>query len=202
MVLKENVVLPGEFSLIARHFRPLAGPGALELRDDAALLTPPPGRQLVLTADAMVAGVHFLPDDPPDLIGRKLLRVNLSDLAAKGAVPLSYLMTVSAPKQTPEEWFAGFAAGLAQDQATYGVTLLGGDTTSTPGPISLSLTHHRTCCARHRRASFWRPGWRRDLGNRHDRRRCPWLGGRTGTSLPTRPGSCWTVTACRSRGSG
>lgn len=132
--------VPAEFSLIARHFRPLAGPGAMELRDDAALLTPPPGRQLVLTADAMVAGVHFLPDDPPDLVGRKLLRVNLSDLAAKGAVPLSYLMTVSTPKATPEAWFTGFAAGLAQDQATYGVTLLGGDTTSTPGPISLSLT--------------------------------------------------------------
>jgi thiamine-monophosphate kinase len=134
------MTLPAEFALIARHFRPLAGPGALELRDDAALLTPPPGRQLVLTADAMVAGVHFLPDDPPELIGRKLLRVNLSDLAAKGAVPLAYLMTVSTPKDTPDSWFAGFAAGLALDQAQYGVSLLGGDTTSTPGPISLSLT--------------------------------------------------------------
>ena len=134
------MTLPAEFSLITRHFRPLAGPGALELRDDAALLTPPLGRQLVLTADAMVAGVHFLPDDPPDLVARKLLRVNLSDLAAKGAVPLSYLMTVSAPKDTPDSWFAGFAVGLARDQATYGVTLLGGDTTSTPGPVSLSLT--------------------------------------------------------------
>ena len=132
--------LPAEFALIARHFRPLAGPGALDLRDDAAVLTPPAGRELVLTVDAMVAGVHFLPDDPPDLVGRKLLRVNLSDLAAKGAAPLGYLMTVSAPKSTPESWFAGFAAGLAQDQASYGVTLLGGDTTSTPGPISLSLT--------------------------------------------------------------
>jgi thiamine-monophosphate kinase len=132
--------LPAEFSLIARHFRPLAGPGALDLRDDAALLTPPAGRVLVLTADAMVAGVHFLADDPPDLVGRKLLRVNLSDLAAKGAAPLSYLMTVSAPKDTPDAWFAGFAAGLAADQALYGVTLLGGDTTSTPGPVSLSLT--------------------------------------------------------------
>jgi thiamine-monophosphate kinase len=130
----------GEFDLIARHFRPLAGPGARDLRDDAALLAPPPGRELVLTADAMVAGVHFLPGDPPDLIGRKLLRVNLSDLAAKGAVPLAYLMTVSVPRDTPDAWFAGFAAGLARDQAEYGVTLLGGDTTSTPGPISLSLT--------------------------------------------------------------
>ena len=134
------MVLPAEFSLIARHFRPLAGPGALDLRDDAALLTPPAGRQLVLTADAMVAGVHFLPSDPPERIGRKLLRVNLSDLAAMGAVPLSYLMTVSAPMDTPDAWFAGFAAGLAQDQETFGITLLGGDTTATPGPVSLSVT--------------------------------------------------------------
>ena len=129
-----------EFSLIARHFRPLAGPGALDLQDDAAVLAPPPGRDLVLTADAMVAGVHFLPDDPPDLVGRKLLRVNLSDLAAKGATPFGYLMTVSAPRGTPDAWFAGFAAGLTEDQKQYGVVLLGGDTTSTPGPMSLSLT--------------------------------------------------------------
>jgi thiamine-monophosphate kinase len=132
--------LPREFALIAKYFRPLAGPGSLDLRDDAALLTPPPGRDLVLTADAMVAGVHFLPDDPPDLIGRKLLRVNLSDLAAKGATPLGYLLTVSTPRATPEAWFEAFTTGLAQDQAEFEVTLLGGDTTSTPGPISLSLT--------------------------------------------------------------
>jgi thiamine-monophosphate kinase len=132
--------LPAEFALIARHFRPLAGTGALDLQDDAAVLAPPPGRELVLTCDAMVAGVHFLPDDPPDLVGRKLLRVNLSDLAAKGATPLGYLMTVSTPRDTPDEWFARFSAGLLQDQQEYGVTLLGGDTTSTPGPISLSLT--------------------------------------------------------------
>src|ERR1700760_4847147 len=115
---------PAEFSLIARHFRPLAGPGALDLRDDAAVMVPPAGIELVLTVDAMVAGVHFLPDDPPELVGRKLLRVNLSDLAAKGATAIGYLMTVSTPKDTAEAWFAGFAAGLAQDQAIYGVSLL------------------------------------------------------------------------------
>jgi thiamine-monophosphate kinase len=132
--------LPSEFALIARHFRPLAGPGALGLVDDAAVIAPPPGRELVLTADAIVEGVHFLPDDPPDLVGRKLLRVNLSDLAAKGAVPLGYLMTVSTPRSTPDAWFAGFASGLALDQSAFEIQLLGGDTTSTPGPISLSLT--------------------------------------------------------------
>lgn len=132
--------LPGEFALIARHFRPLAGPGALSLADDAAVFVPPAGRDLVIAADAMVAGVHFLPDDPADLVGKKLLRTNLSDLAAMGAVPLGYLMTVSAPRDTPEAWFAGFAAGLAADQAEFSLSLLGGDTTSTPGPISLSLT--------------------------------------------------------------
>ncbi len=132
--------LPAEFALIARHFLPLAGPGALFLADDAAVFAPPNGRDLVVAADAMVAGIHFLPDDPPDLVGRKLLRTNLSDLAAMGATPLGYLMTVSAPRATPDAWFAGFAAGLAADQAEYAISLLGGDTTSTPGPISLSLT--------------------------------------------------------------
>src|SRR5580698_6875097 len=116
--------LPAEFALIARHFRPLAGAGALGLGDDAALLAPPAGRELVLTVDAMVGGVHFLPDDPPDLVGQKLLRVNLSDLAAKGAMPLGYLMTVSAPRATPDLWFAQFAAGLARDQAEFGIELL------------------------------------------------------------------------------
>jgi thiamine-monophosphate kinase len=134
------VSLPGEFALIARHFRSLAGPGALDLLDDAALLDVPPGRQLVLTADAMVAGVHFLPDDPPETIGRKLLRVNLSDLAAMGAAPLGYLMTVALPQGTPDGWVAGFAAGLAVDQAGFGLSVLGGDTVSTPGPVTLSLT--------------------------------------------------------------
>src|SRR6202022_5022949 len=102
--------LPPEFALIAAYFRPLAGPGSLDLRDDAALLRPPPGRDLVLTADAMVGGVHFLADDPPDLVGRKLLRVNLSDLAAKGATPHSYVLTVSSLRDTPERCFAGFTA--------------------------------------------------------------------------------------------
>jgi len=131
---------PAEFGLIARHFRPLAGPGSLDLLDDAALLEPPPGRQLVFTADAMVAGVHFLADDPAETVGAKLLRVNLSDLAAMGAAPLAYLMTVSAPRDTGDTWFAAFAAGLARDQARFGITLLGGDTTATPGSMTLSLT--------------------------------------------------------------
>jgi thiamine-monophosphate kinase len=131
------VSLPPEFALIARHFRPLAGEGALDLSDDAALLDLPPGRQLVLAADAMVEGVHYLPDDPPETIGRKLLRVNLSDLAAMGATPLGYLMTTSFARGTAEDWIAAFVRGLAQDQAEFGLRVLGGDTTATPGPTSL-----------------------------------------------------------------
>ncbi len=134
------MTLPPEFSLIARHFRPLAGPGALDLGDDAALLDPPAGLQLVLAADAMVAGVHFLPDDPPATIGRKLLRVNLSDLAAMGAEPLGYLMTTAFPRGTPDADIAAFAAGLAADQAEFGLQVLGGDTVATPGPATFSLT--------------------------------------------------------------
>ena len=132
--------LPAEFALIARHFRPLAGQGGLDLSDDAALLTPPPGRELVLAADAMIAGVHFLADDPPETIGRKLLRVNLSDLAAMGADPLAYLMTVALPRDTADAWLAAFVEGLALDQAEFGLAVLGGDTVSTSGPVSLSLT--------------------------------------------------------------
>src|ERR1700744_1295400 len=132
--------LPSEFDLIGRHFRPLAGPGALDLEDDAAGLLPPPGRALGMAAEAMVAGVHYLPDDPADGVARKLLRVNLSDLAAMGATPLGYLLTVSAPSTTRDGWFAAFAPGLAADQAEFGITLLGGDTTRTSGPVTLSLT--------------------------------------------------------------
>ena len=134
------MTLPPEFSLIARHFRPLAGPGALGLTDDAALLAPPLGRELVLAADAMVEGVHFLPDDPPETLGRKLLRVNLSDVAAMGGVPLAYLMTTALPRGLPERWLPDFARGLAADQAEFGISVLGGDTVSTTGPVSLSLT--------------------------------------------------------------
>lgn len=129
-----------EFDRIARHFRPLAGPGGLDLLDDAALIDPSPGRQIVIAADAIVQGVHFLPDDPPDLVARKLLRTNLSDLAAMGAAPLGYLTTISVPRDTQDAWFARFAAGLGADQDEFGLHLLGGDCTSTPGPISLSLT--------------------------------------------------------------
>ncbi|HWA79679.1 MAG TPA: thiamine-phosphate kinase [Acetobacteraceae bacterium] len=132
--------LPREFALIARYFRPLAHEAALDLTDDAALLSPPPGRELVLTVDAMLAGVHFLPADPPELVARKLLRVNLSDLAAKAATPLGYLLAIAAPRETRDDWFASFAAGLAEDQREFGIALLGGDTTATPGPLALSLT--------------------------------------------------------------
>ena len=134
------MTLPPEFDRIARHFRPLAGPGSLGLTDDAAVFAPPAGRELVMTADAMVEGVHFLPGTAPDLVARKLLRVNLSDLAAMGAAPLGYLVTISVPRALGDDWFAGFAAGLRADQAAFGIALLGGDTTQTPGALTLSLT--------------------------------------------------------------
>ncbi len=130
----------GEFERIERFFMPLAAPGALGLRDDAALIDGPDGQQLVLTADAIVAGVHFLPDDPADLVARKLLRVNLSDLAAMGAAPLGYLLTTALPRDHGDAWLEAFARGLAADQEEFGIALLGGDSTGTPGPASLSLT--------------------------------------------------------------
>jgi thiamine-monophosphate kinase len=137
----------GEFERIARFLAPLAAPGALGLRDDVALIDGPDKQQYVLTADAIVEGVHFLGDDPPPQVAQKLLRVNLSDLAAKGATPLGYLLTTILPQSCDETWLAGFAAGLAQDQGEFAVTLLGGDSSATPGPATLSLTALGTVAA-------------------------------------------------------
>lgn len=134
--------LPAEFDLIARYFAPLAAgrAGAAGLTDDAAFLEIDPGSELVVTADALVGGVHFLRDDPPELVARKALRVNLSDLAAKGATPLAYFLTIAFPPEIDEIWLAGFCGGLAADQAEFGIQLMGGDTTATPGPLTLSVT--------------------------------------------------------------
>lgn len=132
--------LPQEFSFIHRHFSELAGPAALGLKDDAAVFMPPAGKELVIAADAMVENVHFLPDDPPETIGRKLLRCNLSDLAAMGASPEAWLLTLARPPGLDDSWFAAFCSGLKADQTFFGLSLLGGDTTSTQGPLVLSLT--------------------------------------------------------------
>jgi thiamine-monophosphate kinase len=133
--------MSAEERLIARYFRPLAtAPGAFGLDDDAAIVTPPPGCDLVLTTDGVIAGVHFLPGDPPDTIGRKALRMNLSDLAAKGAKPVGFLMSVALPVTIDEAWVAAFAAGLGEDATHYACPLLGGDTDHTPGPLSVSMT--------------------------------------------------------------
>jgi thiamine-monophosphate kinase len=136
------VVVPphlNEFQRIARFFAPLAAPGALGLLDDVALIDGPPGMQYVLKTDAIVEGVHFRPDDPPAQVGQKLLRVNLSDLAAKGAAPVGYLLMTALPPSRDEAWLAEFAAGLAADQATFGIGLLGGDSVATPGATTLSV---------------------------------------------------------------
>jgi thiamine-monophosphate kinase len=131
---------PGEFERIRRYFAPLAGPGGLGLLDDAALVGCRAGQSLVVTADAIVAGVHYLLQDPPDFVAKKLLRVNLSDLAAMGARPLHYLLTTALPAELGAEWLASFAHGLEEDQRRFGVDLLGGDSVATTGPAVLSLT--------------------------------------------------------------
>ncbi|MFT8518907.1 thiamine-phosphate kinase [Acetobacter syzygii] len=135
-----KIDLPQEFAFIRQHFSALAGPAALNLRDDAAVFLPPPGREMVMAVDAMVENVHFLPTDPPDTIGRKLLRCNLSDLAAMGSKPEGWLLAFARPAHITEDWVEQFCHGLAQDQHIFGLSLMGGDTTSTSGPLVLSLT--------------------------------------------------------------
>lgn len=131
----------GEERLIAKYFAPIARhPGALRLSDDAAMLTPPAGCDLVLTKDAIVAGVHFFPDDPADSIARKALRVNLSDLAAKGALSAGFLLALALPENVTDAWLESFAEGLGGDADAYDCPLLGGDTVKTPGPLMISIT--------------------------------------------------------------
>jgi thiamine-monophosphate kinase len=133
-------VTSGEDKLIGRFFKPLAThPGALALADDAAILESPAGHDLVLTADALTGGVHFFPDDPPDLIARKALRVNLSDLAAKGAKPIGFLLTLALPSSIEDAWLEKFSAGLRVDAGAFGCPLFGGDTIRTSGPVTISI---------------------------------------------------------------
>jgi thiamine-monophosphate kinase len=133
-----------EDDLIAKFFAPLAGPSALGLKDDTALYAPPPGHELVLTVDAIVAGVHFFPGDPPESIARKALRVNISDIAAKGAEPQGFLMTFAMPKDSRSAfdigWLERFVRALGDDAKLWRCPLMGGDTVSTPGPLSISIT--------------------------------------------------------------
>ena len=129
-----------EDKLIARYFAAIAvHPGALGLTDDAAFLKPPAGCDLVLTSDAIIGGVHFFADDAAQTVAAKALRVNVSDLAAKGAEPLGFLVSLALPNGLGERWLADFAEGLRGDAALYGCPLLGGDTDRTPGPITISV---------------------------------------------------------------
>jgi thiamine-monophosphate kinase len=133
----------GEDGLIARYFAPLAQgfPGALDLRDDAAILAPPEGSELVVTSDALIAGVHFFADDSPADIAWKSLAVNVSDLAAKAAQPLAYSLVLALPGGWREDWLAEFAHGLGAAQAAFSIALCGGDTTVSPGgPLMISIT--------------------------------------------------------------
>ncbi|QPC44911.1 thiamine-phosphate kinase [Kaustia mangrovi] len=134
-------MLSREQELIQTLFAPLAAKaeGAAGLRDDAAVYRPAAGCEVVMTTDTLVESVHFLPGDPAGLVARKALRVNLSDLAAKGATPRGYLLSVSLTGEQDETWLKAFADGLAADQETYGCVLLGGDTVATPGPFTVTV---------------------------------------------------------------
>lgn len=136
-----GVDVTGEFETIRKLLTPLAHPEwARGLMDDVAVLPSRPGFDLVLTKDAIVEGVHFLAEDPLDTVAQKLLRVNLSDLAAKGAEPFGYLLACHWSERCGWPEREAFAQGLARDQKTFGISLLGGDTVVTPGPASFSVT--------------------------------------------------------------
>jgi thiamine-monophosphate kinase len=131
---------PSEDELIAAYFAPLAGSGAFGLSDDAALLAEKPGHDIVATTDMLIAGVHFFTGDPPGAIARKALRVNLSDLAAKAAEPLGFLLGLALPSDWTEPWLAGFSQGLGEDAAANKCRLLGGDTVKSLGATVITIT--------------------------------------------------------------
>lgn len=132
---------PHEFELIAELFAPLAtSEAALGLVDDVALLQLQNDCDLAVTTDALVEGVHFFPTDPPETVAKKVLRQNLSDIAAKGAEPCGYLMALSLPDHISLEWLRSFCNGLREDQERFNLSLLGGDTTRTTGPLSVAVT--------------------------------------------------------------
>ncbi|WP_339333397.1 thiamine-phosphate kinase [uncultured Maricaulis sp.] len=132
----------GEFDFIHKRLLPLmeGDPAGLDLADDAALLSHGPGEEFVLACDTLIAGVHFLQTDAPAVVAGRALRSNLSDLAAMGATPRAYLSALSWPAALPDAWRSAFVDGLAREQARFGLVLVGGDTTATPGPLTISLT--------------------------------------------------------------
>ena len=142
-----------ERRLIENLLAPLAqnSEGAFGLADDAAVLTPESGTEHVISVDTIVSGVHFRPDDAADLVAKKALRVNVSDIAAKGAEPFAWFMSLGLPKdhetQLPPDWIAKFVQGLAQDQDKYGLGLYGGDTVRSPGGVVISITMIGRCNA-------------------------------------------------------
>ncbi len=137
---RKNNIKISEFSLIKKYFAPFAGEGTFDLQDDAAEIIPSDGSSLVITQDAISEGIHFFKDDAPSLIAKKALRVNLSDLAAKGATPKYISLALGLGNTWSEEWVKEFAKGLQEDCSEYGIRLTGGDTFRTGGGFVISIT--------------------------------------------------------------
>ena len=131
-----------EFSILDALFKPLAGLNreSRGLIDDVAVIPAQADHDLVVTTDALVAGVHFFEHDPLDLVARKLMRVNLSDIVAKGAIPYGYQLVTAWPRGTTFAEKQDFVRGLKTEQDRFHVELFGGDTVSTFGPLHVSMT--------------------------------------------------------------
>ncbi len=129
-----------EFEIIDKFFVTLMNQQGKATLDDSVVFTPLTDQQVVMTTDTCIADVHFRRQDPARRIAQKALRVNLSDLAAMGARPFGYLLNINLPEGIDETWLAQFTSGLAQDQEDFGISLLGGDTSKTPGPLTISIT--------------------------------------------------------------
>jgi thiamine-monophosphate kinase len=140
--MRRGMSEPDEFSIIDQLFKPLAGFSreARGLIDDVAVIPPDPEHDLLVSTDALVAGVHFFEHDPLDLVARKLMRVNISDIIAKGGTAYGYQLLTAWPRGLSLNDKRDFARGLKTEQDRFGLSLFGGDTVSTPGPLTVSMT--------------------------------------------------------------
>ncbi|MCL4765281.1 MAG: thiamine-phosphate kinase [Hyphomicrobiaceae bacterium] len=140
--MSEQDSIAGEDSLIQSYFAPLAAgfAGAFGLGDDCAALSPEPGHDIVLTTDAIAEGVHFRARDLPEDIAWKAVAVNVSDLAAKAARPIGYLLSLAFPQTPDRKWLERFTDGLRAAQERFGIVLMGGDTDRRPNaPLSVTV---------------------------------------------------------------
>ena len=129
-----------EFEIISDFFSPLArDKGSFGLSDDVAVLSKAKGYHFIVSTDMLISEVHFFSNDDPEDIASKCIRVNISDIVSKGAIPKYYFLSIALPKETDDKWIKSFTKSLKIEQKNFNISLMGGDTVSTTGPLTINI---------------------------------------------------------------